>query len=137
MKLELNQTIYEINIDKAVLEKSYRKNGIKILEHKIIGINTWRLCINDVYFSKFDVKQKGQRRETYNTYIEDTRVTIRVGDSILGDGIFVKLHTTKKPTKATLKKMVAKAVIDIDSKYGFLFGGVKYELYDFVEQHKI
>ena len=126
--------IIEINKHKDIESKySFRKDGIIISEHEIIGISSYKICINNDYFSTFYYKkEKGDRRSSHENYLNDVEVCIRT-HGILDHGIFIKLYSTKKPTKRTLNKMVAKASLEIDKKYGFLFSGIKEELYNMVE----
>lgn len=134
MENEVNQPIWAIEINKAVDAKSYRPNGIIVKEYKIIGISKYRICINDDWFTTFSYTKEGERKDrSIYSYLNDISVNIRVKNSILGDGIFITLHSTKKPTKATFKKMVAAACVKIDNEYGFLFKSAKDDLWEMIE----
>ena len=134
---KVNQKVWHIEINNAIDEKSYRPNGVKIEELKVIGISKFKVCLNNDWFTSFDLVQEGRRKDNYRTYLDDVSVGIRTGNSILGDGVFISLHSTKKPTKRTLNKMVAATSVKIDKEYGFLFSGVKDTLYDFVENFEM
>lgn len=137
MEYKINQKIWEIEIRNPVTESCTRKNGIAINECKIIGISVYKICINTDWFHTFYILNKGERRDSYKNYIDDISVSIRTDDHLLGNGVFITLYSSKKPTKRTLNKMVAKAAVEIDNKYGFLYSGAKDELYNFVSNYKI
>jgi len=134
---KIGQAVWQIEINKAVDEKSYRPNGIVIEKTKIIGISKFQICIQSDWFEKFYIKEEGKRRSSHENYLNDINVNIRTNQSILGDGVFVSMTSTKKPTKRLLKKMVAKANNEIDKRYGFLMGTIKDELYNFADNYKI
>ena len=113
------------------------KTGVFISETKIIGVSPYRICAGDDWFHTFSRHVKGRKYESYNTYLDRTEVRIRTNNSVLGDGVFITLWSTKKPTDKMLSKMVAAASVQIDNKYGFLFSGVKDELYTLVENHQL
>lgn len=134
MENEVNQPIWAIEINKAVDAKSYRPNGITVKEYKIIGISKYKICINNDWFTTFSYTKEGERKDrSIYSYLDDISVSIRVKNSILGDGIFITLYSTKKPTKATFKKMVAAACVRIDNEYGFLFKSAKDDLWEMIE----
>ena len=138
MENTVGQTIWKININKVVNAKSYLcKSGVFIDEHKIIGISRYKICINDDWFSTFSFTEKGKRKESYNHYFDDTIISIRTKETYFGNGVFIKMFSTKKPTTKILIKMVAEASIKIDKEYGFLFSGVKGELYNYAESYKL
>lgn len=138
MKVEIDQTVWYIKIDNAVKENSYTKNGIKIEELKIIGISKYYICLNNDYFTTIDLEREGVKKErSYRRYLGDVSVSIRTGDSILGDGVFISLYSTKKPTKRMLKKMIGAAANKIQSKYGFLSGGAQDLLHTMVDNYKL
>ena len=100
-------------------------------------ISIHRICINDLFFSTFSYKkEKGQRRDSYESYLNDINVNVKTKEDYFGSGVFITMYSTNKPTKRTLKKMVATASIKIDKEYGFLFNGVKDELYNLVDDFK-
>ena len=141
MKLELKQKVWKIEINKPSEHSEYksrvREEGVKIDVFEIIGISDFKICINNDWFTTLDKEIEGRRKDRkYNTYLEDIKTNIRTDNSILGDGVFVTLYSTKKPTKRTLRKMVASASIEIDKRYGFLFAGAKKELYNMADNYK-
>jgi len=136
--MRVNQKIWHIEINNAVCERSYRPNGVRIKELKIIGISEYKICINTDWFTTMDVVKEGQRKDrSYKSYLDDVSTSIRTADSILDEGVFLSLYSTKKPNKKMLQKMVASAANEINKKYGFLLRGVKNELYDLVDDYKI
>ena len=137
MENKVNDPVWEIRIIKYSNpnEYSYRDNGVLIKKHKIIGISQYKICVNTDWFETFYYKNKGERRSSCETYLNDVLVHIRTNNSILGDGVFATLYSTKKPTSRTLKKMMGKVSNDIDKNYGWLFSGVKDELWSMVETY--
>ena len=130
---KVGQKVWQIEINKAVNEKSYRPNGVVIKESKIIGISAYQICVQSDWFDKFYIKEEGVRRSSHENYLNDISVSIRTNNNLLGDGVFISLSSTKKPTKRLLNKMVAKASIEIDKRYGFLMGTIKEDLYDIAD----
>ncbi len=136
MIYRIKQKVWAVSIRKAVKEKFYQPNGVEVCEHEIIGISKHKICIDTDWFTTFSLVKDGCRKDRYNSYLDSISVSIRTDNNILGDGVFIELFSTKKPTKATLRKMVATASVEIDKKYGFLFNGVKNELYEMIENYK-
>lgn len=134
---EIGQKVWHIEITKSTEPKSYRQNGIFINEHEIIGISTMRICINNNYFKTFSFVKQGERKQSYNDYLNDTKVSIRTNDNLLGNGVFASLYTTKKPNKKTIDKMIAECCVKIDKDFGWLLSSAKEELYDMADSFKI
>lgn len=134
MEYKINQPVWAIEINKANEAKSYRPNGIVVEKHKIIGISKYKICIDNDWFTTFSFAEEGERKNrSIYSYLDDVSVRIRTKNNILGDGIFISLYSTKKPTKRTFKKMIAAACVKIDEDYGFLFESAKDELWDMLE----
>lgn len=141
MKYTVDQKIWQIEINKhSTLPSKYsvRQDGVKIKELKILGISPYKIVLNNDWFTTVDNDDReGYRKDfRYNSYLDEISVNIRTNDSLLGDGVFIKLYSTKEPNNRILKKMVAKASTEINKKYGFLFGGIVDELYSMVENNK-
>jgi hypothetical protein len=136
--MEIGDKIWKIEINKPQERKgSIRKEGIHIKEHKVIGVNDIQACIDDLHFSKLRKREKGERRESYHTYSNDIYVNIRTNDSLLGNGIYIYVYSSKKPTKNLLKKMVSKASVEINTKYEFLMNSVGSDLMDMVGNYEL
>jgi hypothetical protein len=135
---KVGQKVWKISIANVRDITSYRKSGVKIEEFEILGISIYRLCLNDPWFTTLNpTPEKGARKDrSIYTYLDDVHTSIRANNSILGDGVFISLYSTKKPTKRTLQKMVANAAVKLDKEYGFLFGGAKDALYDLADNYK-
>lgn len=141
MKYTVDQKIWQIKINKhstSPSQYSVRQDGIKTEELKILGISPYKIVLNNDWFTTLENDDRdGYRRDLkYYTYLDEVSVNIRTNDSILGDGVFITLYSTKEPNNKILKKMVAKASTEINKKYGFLFGGIVDELYSMVENNK-
>ena len=139
MEYTVGQKVWKIEINNPAPanHSTIRKKGIKIVNFLILGISRYKIVINDDWFSTFYTKEKGERKESYKNYLDDISVKTRIGDCLLGDGVFISLYGTKKPTKAILNKMASKASVEIDSKFGFLFSGAKDAIYDLVDNYKL
>lgn len=142
MKYKVDQTIWHIKIDKYKdpnpYNFSYRESGIKVKELKILGISEHKIVFNDSYFTTVanDDKEGYRKDRSLYGYLDDISVNIRVSNHILGDGVFISLYSTKKPAKKLLDKMVARASVEIDDKYGFLMKSVVNELWEIIDDYK-
>jgi len=139
MNEQVNQKVWKITINKVVNAKSdLYKSGVDIKEHKIIGISDYKICIDNPFFSTFHyIKEKGQRKSSIGNYLNEVSVSIKTREDYFGNGVFIDLYSTKKPTKSILDKMVVAASVKIDKEYGFLFNGVKKDLHDMVDDYKL
>lgn len=136
-EFKIGQKVWYIRIDKANVEKTYRPNGVKIEELKIIGASQYKYCLNNDFFTTIKNTKKGSRRDLkFDTHFDNIDVSIRTGNHILDDGVFISYYSTKKPTKRTLNKMAASAAVKIEREYGFLFSGVKESIYELVNNFK-
>ena len=138
-KYKAGQPIWKIKITKNSIPKSYQKDGVNIEELKIIGVSKYKVVLNDDWFTTFDNDTiDGYRKDrSIYSYIDDIKVSIRTNNNILGDGVFVTLYSSKKPTKRVLNKMYGAVVSKIDNDYGFLFNGAKDEIYSLIENFEI
>lgn len=137
---KVSQKIWHIEINKF-FEKpsswSHRQNGIKIEELEIIGISKYRLCLNNDFFTTLDYEREGQRKDrSIYSYPDDINISIRTNDSILGDGVFTSLYSTKKPTKKLLERMAAATSVEIKKKFSFLRGASD-DIYEMVDEFEI
>lgn len=135
MAIKKNQKIWRVDINNPKNPKRYPEKGIEIKEHKVIGISRYKICLDDDWFTTLAHTIEGKKKESYNLYLDHTVVTVRVNNHILGDGVFINLFSTTKPTRKTIQSMVAKANAKIDKEYGFLFSGAKEELWSMVENY--
>ncbi|MFZ2486958.1 MAG: hypothetical protein WAZ19_02455 [Anaerolineae bacterium] len=84
-------------------------NGVKVVEHKILGVNDNYIVIDDFSFS------------TITHRVIDFIVTdVRVGNHFMGDGVFVSLISTSPPDKQLLERMVYSAESEVKRRYGWL-----------------
>lgn len=133
MQYKVGQKVWCIELRKATEPKSYFPNGIKVTEHEIIGISSCKICVNTDWFTTFSFLEKGERKQSYNQYLNDISVNIRTNDNLLGNGVFAILYTTKKPTKETINKIITECCVKIDRDYGWLIGSAKEELYEMAD----
>lgn len=141
-KYRPNQKIWYIKIDKykdKYHSYSSKTDGIKVEETKILGLSPYKIVLDDLWFTTVDNEDRENYRKDkkWNTYLDEISVSIRTNNNILGDGVFVRLYSTKPPTKKLLDKMVARALNEIDKEYGFLFKNVEDELWTLVEEYDI
>ena len=138
MKYTAGQKIWHIEINRWSEPQSrwsHRKDGITIEELEILGVSKYKLVLNNDWFTTLDNDDREGYKKDHSSYryIDDISVNIRTSGSILGDGIFITLYSTKEPTEKILNKMVAKTSNEINKKYGWLFSGVVKELYEMVK----
>lgn len=140
MKYTVNQPIWNIEINKyreVPDQYSYRKDGITIENLKILGISKYKVVLNNDWFTTVDNddREKYRKDKSIYRYLDEISVRINTNNSILGDGIFISLYSTKEPTKKLLNKMVAQASLEIDKRYSFLYKGVVNEIQDIVDNY--
>lgn len=141
MKYTINQPIWHIEIKKykdIPSYYSYKKDGIEIENLEILGVSKYKVVLNDDWFTTVDNddKEKYRKDRSIYRYIDDINVRISTNNSILGDGVFISLYSTKEPTKKLLNKMVAQASIEIDKNYGFLYRGAVNEIQNIVDSYE-
>jgi len=129
----VGQKVWRIEIRNKVKD-TFEKNGVFISEHKIIGISRYSICVDTEFFATFSILKKGERKESYSSYLNEIECSIRTNNNILGDGIKIDLYTTSKPTKATLDKMAAFCAVKIDKEFGWLFNGAKEKIYEMIDE---
>lgn len=137
MEYTIKQKVWEIKISKFSKPRqkySICQDGIVIKELEILGVSSYKVVLNNDWFTTItnDSIEGYKKDRSYNTYLNDISVNIRTNNHILDDGIFISLYSTVNPSNKLLKKMVAKASLEINKQYGFLFGGIVDELYDMV-----
>jgi hypothetical protein len=138
-KYKVGQKIWTIEINKFQIEPSEwsnRQNGVSVENLEILGVSKYKIVLNDDWFTTLDNDDReNYKKEKYNSYFDDITVSIRTGGSIFGDGVFIKLYSTKEPDEKLLNKMVAKAANKIEKEYGFLFNGIINELYNIINNY--
>jgi len=141
MKYTVNQPIWHIEIKKykESPKYSYQKDGITIENLEILGVSKYKVVLNDAWFTTVDNDDRESYRKDRSCYryIDDINVRISTNNSLLGDGIFISLYSTKEPTKKLLNKMVAQASVEIDKNYGFLYRGAVNEVQDIVNNYDL
>ena len=134
--MKVGQKIWKIRINKPFdnsnLTLSSYKEGIFVDEHKILGISQYKICLNDEWFTTLDTVRERRDRFMYN-YIDDINVSIVINDRFFDKGVFISMHSTKKPTKKLYEKMVAKASVKIKKEFNFLTS-VPNDLYDLIDE---
>lgn len=141
MEYKVKQKVWEIKISKyskPLSKYSIHKDGINVKELEILGISKYKIVLNNDWFTTVtnDSIEGYKKDRSYNTYLNDISVDIRTNNHILDDGVFISLYSTVKPSPKLLNKMVSKASLEINNKYGFLFGGIVDELYEMVNLTK-
>lgn len=137
MENKVGQKVWFIELTKSTKPEGYKPNGIKVTEHEIIAISSFRLCINTDWFKTFSFTKEGERKQSYSDYLNETKISIRTNDNLLGNGVFATLYTTKKPTKKTIDKIIAECCVKIDRDYGWLLGSAKEELYEMADSFSL
>lgn len=140
MEYKVDQPVWEIRINKPSAPSRYEtkwdKEGITVVSYKILGISELKICLNDNWFTTFSHLEKGKRRESYHSYLNDISVNIKTKQDFFSNGVFTSMYSTKKPSKVIINKMVGEACRVIDKEYGFLMGSIKGELHELAESFK-
>jgi hypothetical protein len=140
MKYAVNQPIWHVEIGKykELPKYSCQKDGIKIENLEILGVSKYKVALNDDWFTTVDNDDRENYRKDRSVYryIDDINVRINTNNSLLGDGIFISLYSSKKPTKKLLNKMVVQASLEIDKNYGFLYKGAVSEIQNIVDNYE-
>jgi hypothetical protein len=124
LKTVKGQKVTEIHInirsDKDKLNKtSLDKEGVFITDHKIALQKRSRIALNDDYITIFDRNEKGEKKESYNRYIEHATVRIVTTETYFANGIFGTLYTLED-TKKGIKKLTLAMQKKVNSEYSFL-----------------
>ncbi len=120
----IGQKVYhiEINIrdDKSKRNStSLDKEGIFIKEFTIVHQTRRKTAISNEWISTFDRQKIGEKKESYNSYLNDPTVRIKTKETYFANGIFSTMYSLEDPKKAI--KKIKKAIIEkINSEYGFL-----------------
>ena len=134
---KVNQKVWAIKINKyKEPQRKYSSDisGVSIKEHRILGISKYKICLDNEWFTTLG--NDTDKREKYYTYLDDVNVSIRTNNNILGNGVFATMYSTTEPTEKLLKKICGKISNKIDKDYGFLFSGVKEEVWDLIKDVK-
>lgn len=112
--MKVGDSIWDINIDKfRKPDKSFidggGKDGVKIIEHKVIGVNDFNIVIDDISFKTIS-------RKLINVIYTD----VRVGNHFMCDGVFVSIVSSNPPDKPLLERMVANAQAEVRRNYDWL-----------------
>lgn len=102
--------LYEVKIyfnPRYSFEKEEEK--FKVSEVKVLAENEKFLCLEDDYFTKITKNKNWDK--IYDT-LNKPSISIRTKDSILGEGIFYTLYTTKKKRISTIRKEIEKKIED-------------------------
>jgi hypothetical protein len=138
-KYKVGQKIWYIEINKFQIEPSQwssKQNGVSVENLEILGVSKYKIVLNDDWFTTLDNDDReNYKKEKHYSYLDDTIVSVRTGGSLMGDGVFIRLYSTKEPDEKLLNKMVAKAANKIEKEYGFLFNGIIDELYNTVNNY--
>ena len=136
--MKTGDTIWIVKINKPSPTNTSCINteGIEIRETKILGLSDYKVCLDTDWFQTLDRVREGRRKDLkYNSYLDTTSVSIRVNESILGDGVYALLYSTKKPTKRTLNSMYGKISNEIDKRFGWMMSDVKDSIYVMIDSY--
>lgn len=95
------------------------KNGVHSTSYKVAFQNNSYLIIDDWYLSKFSRVAKGEKRESYNEYLNTPSLIVRTNDDIFANGIFAEIYTTGKK-EAAINKLKKAIKEKISNDYGFM-----------------
>ena len=132
LKTKKNQTVYfiELNIVNGENMSNLNKEGLFVKEYKIVHQSKHRIALSDDWITVLDRQKLGQKKESYNNFLNDINVTIKTNETYFPNGVFCRCYTIDNPEKV-IKKLKQQMIIEIEKKYGFLRNlDVERKIYD-------
>lgn len=120
IETEIGQTVYEIriNIPTTPINNSFEKEGIFVIEHKISFQTIKKIALNDDWITTFDRLGKSKRKESYQSAIGYSSISVKTNETYFSNGVFARLYTIESP-KTEIKRLKGDVAKEIQSKYGF------------------
>ena len=121
LKTKKNQTVYfiELNIINGKNTSNLYKEGLFVKEYKIVHQSKYKIALSDDWITILDRQQLGQRKESYNRFLNDINVRIKTNETYFPNGVFCTCYTIDNPEKVIMK-LKHQMIIEIEKKYGFL-----------------
>ena len=118
----VGQLVTKINLN-ILLGKSSKttttKEGLFIEKMKIVCQTPIKLALSNDWISVFDRQKKGEKKESYNHYLEDIIIEVRLKDDLFTTGIFAICHTAGDVGNK-IKLIKGKIIEKINEEYSFL-----------------
>ena len=119
---EIGQKVWEIEINLPFdgIGDSLHKQGIFIGELEIVYQTDWKIAISDDWISTLYRREKGKKKESYCSYLDDLSVSVKTKETYFSNGIFAKVYSTKEPTEALLNSFKKEIKQQVLKEYSFL-----------------
>jgi len=116
------QVVYKINLNIHSNTPKYTsidKEGLFVKELKIVHQTNYKIVLSDDFVTVLDRRKAEQKKESYQSYLEDVSIGIRTKESYFPNGVFCTCYTINDPVK--IIKLIKRKMLDkINSEYGFL-----------------
>ena len=123
IKTEIGQKIWEIRINLPFngVGDSLYKHGIFIDELSIVYQTGYKLALSDEWITTLYRKEKGKKKESYCTYLDDLSVSVKTKETYFSNGIFASIYSTKEPTEALISALKRELKQSVEKEYSFLY----------------
>ena len=123
IKTEIGQKIWEIRINLPFngVGDSLYKHGIFVDELSIVYQTGYKLALSDEWITTLYRKEKGKKKESYCTYLDDLSVSVKTKETYFSNGIFAKIYSTKEPTEALISALKRELKQNVEKEYSFLY----------------
>ena len=123
IKTEIGQKIWEIRINLPFngVGDSLYKHGIFVDELSIVYQTGYKLALSDEWITTLYRKEKGKKKESYCTYLDDLSVSVKTKETYFSNGIFAKIYSTKEPTEALISALKRELKQNVKKEYSFLY----------------
>lgn len=113
--------VVRINIHSSSNESTseWRKEGIIIKQLSIIHQTDRKIALSDEYITLLDRIEFGERKESYQSVLEDIIISFVSKETYFPNGIFATAYTLESPEKF-IPKMKKQMLVHIEKEYGFL-----------------
>lgn len=113
--------VVRINIHSSSNESTseWIKEGIIIKQLSIIHQTDRKIALSDEYITLLDRIEFGERKESYQSVLEDIIISFVSKETYFPNGIFATAYTLESPEKF-IPKMKKQMLVHIEKEYGFL-----------------
>ena len=125
LQTKIGQKVHIIEIGiRADCDKHHSTNlypdGVSINESKIVYQTFYKIALNTKWITLLERQKVDSKKESYNTYLEDSIVSIKTKESYFPNGIFGTIYTIGDTDKA-IKKLTSDMQKKVNKEYGFMF----------------
>lgn len=123
IETEIGQKVWQIRINLPFDGKGdfLYKHGIFIEELSIIYQTNYKIALSNDWITCLDRKEKGKKKESYQTYLDDLKISVKTKETYFPNGIFAIIYSTKEPTEALLNSFKKEIKQQVEKEYSFLY----------------